>query len=71
MLRFALPEYRLPKAVLSKEIELIRRLGVKIRVQQKRGDGHFPQRPQRWFRCRVSLHRNLERGLGFTCREPN
>jgi NADPH-dependent glutamate synthase beta subunit-like oxidoreductase len=30
MLRFALPEYRLPKAVLAKEIELIRRLGVKF-----------------------------------------
>jgi NADPH-dependent glutamate synthase beta subunit-like oxidoreductase len=30
MLRFALPEYRLPKAVLSREIELIERLGVKF-----------------------------------------
>ena len=30
MLRFALPEYRLPKAVLRKEIELIERLGVKF-----------------------------------------
>ena len=28
MLRYVLPEYRLPKAVLTKEIELIRRLGV-------------------------------------------
>jgi NADH-quinone oxidoreductase subunit F len=28
MLRYALPEYRLPKAVLNQEIELIRRLGV-------------------------------------------
>ena len=28
MLRFALPEYRLPKAVLDREIEIIRRLGV-------------------------------------------
>jgi NADPH-dependent glutamate synthase beta subunit-like oxidoreductase len=28
MLRFALPEYRLPKTVLDKEVELIRRLGV-------------------------------------------
>jgi len=28
MLRFALPEYRLPKELLSKEVELIRRLGV-------------------------------------------
>ena len=30
MLRYALPEYRLPNSVLDKEIELIRRLGVKF-----------------------------------------
>ncbi|MBA3913296.1 MAG: FAD-dependent oxidoreductase [Acidobacteriales bacterium] len=30
MLRFALPEYRLPKAILSREIEVIERLGVKF-----------------------------------------
>jgi NADH-quinone oxidoreductase subunit F len=30
MLRFALPEYRLPKSVLGREIELIKRLGVKF-----------------------------------------
>ena len=30
MLRFALPEYRLPKSALVKEIELIERLGVKF-----------------------------------------
>ena len=30
MLRFALPEYRLPKAVLRREVELIERLGVKF-----------------------------------------
>ena len=30
MLRYALPEYRLPKDVLDKEIELIRRMGVKF-----------------------------------------
>jgi NADH-quinone oxidoreductase subunit F len=30
MLRFALPEYRLPKAALRREIELIERLGVKF-----------------------------------------
>ena len=37
MLRFALPEYRLPKAVLSKEIELIRRLGVKFEFNKNVG----------------------------------
>jgi len=30
MLRFALPEYRLPKPVLKREVELIERLGVKF-----------------------------------------
>ena len=30
MLRFALPAYRLPRAVLDREIEIIRRLGVKF-----------------------------------------
>jgi NADH-quinone oxidoreductase subunit F len=30
MLRFALPEYRLPKAALRREVELIERLGVKF-----------------------------------------
>src|ERR1051326_5081878 len=30
MLRFALPEYRLPKGILGREIELIERMGVKF-----------------------------------------
>src|SRR5262249_39912283 len=30
MLRYALPEYRLPKSVLTREIELIRRIGVRF-----------------------------------------
>jgi NADH-quinone oxidoreductase subunit F len=37
MLRYALPEYRLPKAVLAKEIELIRRLGVKFEFNKNVG----------------------------------
>ncbi len=37
MLRFALPEYRLPKAVLSQEIELIRRLGVEFEFNKNVG----------------------------------
>jgi NADH-quinone oxidoreductase subunit F len=37
MLRFALPEYRLPKAVLAKEIELIRRVGVNFLFNQNVG----------------------------------
>jgi NADH-quinone oxidoreductase subunit F len=31
MLRYALPEYRLPKAVLAKELELIERVGVRFK----------------------------------------
>ncbi len=37
MLRFALPEYRLPKAVLRKEIELIERLGVRFTFNTRIG----------------------------------
>jgi NADH-quinone oxidoreductase subunit F len=37
MLRFSLPDYRLPKAVLSQEIELIRRLGVHFKFNQNVG----------------------------------
>ena len=37
MLRFALPEYRLPKDVLAKEIELIRRMGVNFEFNKSVG----------------------------------
>ncbi len=37
MLRFALPEYRLPKSVLQREIELIERLGVKFALNIRVG----------------------------------
>ncbi|HXW16207.1 MAG TPA: NADH-ubiquinone oxidoreductase-F iron-sulfur binding region domain-containing protein, partial [Terriglobia bacterium] len=37
MLRFALPEYRLPKSILSREISLIERLGVKFVFNSKLG----------------------------------
>jgi NADPH-dependent glutamate synthase beta subunit-like oxidoreductase len=37
MLRFALPEYRLPKSVLHREIELIQRLGVKFALNTRVG----------------------------------
>ena len=39
MLRYALPEYRLPKRVLDREIELIERLGVKFQFNVTVGDG--------------------------------
>jgi len=38
MLRYALPEYRLPKKVLDKEIELIERLGVKFQCNMNVGE---------------------------------
>ncbi len=49
MLRFALPEYRLPKSMLRREIELIERLGVKFTLNTRVGvdlalndlDDHF------------------------------
>src|SRR6202158_5023389 len=49
MLRFALPEYRLPKAILRREIELIERTGVKFTFNTRVGidlplndlDDHF------------------------------
>ena len=37
MLRFALPEYRLPKPVLRREIDLIERLGVKFTLNTRVG----------------------------------
>ena len=41
MLRYALPEYRLPKAVLSREIELISRLGVRFEFNNSVGTDVF------------------------------
>ena len=38
MLRYALPEYRLPQAVLDKEIELIERVGVDFRFDVEVGE---------------------------------
>ncbi len=38
MLRYALPEYRLPQAVLDKEIELIERVGVEFRFNVEVGE---------------------------------
>jgi NADH-quinone oxidoreductase subunit F len=39
MLRYALPEYRLPKAVLAREIELIERVGVRFQLGSPVGEG--------------------------------
>src|SRR6185503_16661117 len=37
MLRFAIPEYRLPKAVLQRELTLIERVGVKMHFNSRVG----------------------------------
>ncbi|HET9698724.1 MAG TPA: FAD-dependent oxidoreductase, partial [Terriglobales bacterium] len=42
MLRFALPQYRLPKEVLSREIELIEHLGVKFVLNTRVGSEQLP-----------------------------
>ena len=39
MLRYSLPQYRLPKAVLRKELDVIESLGVEFRCNQKLGAG--------------------------------
>ena len=39
MLRYSLPQYRLPKAMLEQEIDIIESLGVKFRFNQKLGAG--------------------------------
>ena len=44
MLRFAMPEYRLPKSVLRREIELIERLGVKFVLNTRVGTDVLAQR---------------------------
>jgi 2-oxoacid:acceptor oxidoreductase delta subunit (pyruvate/2-ketoisovalerate family) len=37
MLRYGIPAYRLPRVVLTREIDLLRRLGVEIRTRQRLG----------------------------------
>ena len=66
MLRFALPDYRLPKAVLRREIELIERVGVKFVFNTRVGIRHLAERIGRPLRRGVPLHRNLERVLGLS-----
>ena len=49
MLRYALPEYRLPKPVLRREIELIERLGVKFALNTRIGtDIHLNELDERF-----------------------
>ncbi len=68
MLRYALPEYRLPKAVLDKEIELIERLGVQFQFNVNGRRGDHAQRPGPPVRRRLPGHRHLEGSLGLPAR---
>ena len=66
MLRFALPEYRLPKAVLRREIELIERLGVKFSFNTRVGVRHVAERSRRPLRRGLPLDRHVERIVGLS-----
>ena len=60
MLRFAIPEYRLPKAVLRRELDLIERIGVKFVFNTRVGFDLPLNDLASQLRCGVPLHRNLE-----------
>ena len=65
MLRFALPEYRLPKPVLRREIELIERLGVKFVLNTRIGVDISLNDLDEQFDAVLSRHRHLERIVGL------
>jgi len=59
MLRFAIPEYRLPKSVLRRELDLIERIGVKM-TSIPGSASTFHSRTCRQLRRSISLHWNVE-----------
>ena len=64
MLRFALPDYRLPRNVLDREIEIIRRLGVQVRAELAHRRRYLAERPGRAVRRGVPVARHLEGNAG-------
>ena len=64
MLRFALPEYRLPKPVLAPRNRTHRAAGREVRLQHPRRLRYLAQRSGRTVRCGLPGHRNLERVVG-------
>ena len=60
MLRFAMPEYRLPKAIVRREIELIERMGVKFVLNTPDWDRPAAQRIGGPLRLGFCFYRNLE-----------
>ncbi len=69
MLRYALPEYRLPKDVLDHEIELIERAGRASSSSTRAvGTDITLNELDDAVRRRLPLHRHLEGGLGLPAR---
>jgi heterodisulfide reductase subunit A-like polyferredoxin len=65
MLRWGIPEYRLPKKILDYEIELIRRKGVKIVLNSRVGENiSFEKLRQDYSAIYVSAGVQLSRKLG-------
>ena len=68
MLRFAIPEYRLPKSVLRRELDLIEGVGVKFVFNTRVGFDLPLNDLASELRRRLHLHRNLEGILALSAR---
>ena len=68
MLRFAIPEYRLPKSVLRRELDLIEAAGVKMRFNTRVGVDLPLNDLAEQFDAVFICHRNLEGILALSCR---
>ena len=71
MLRYALPEYRLPKAVAAPRNRTDPPPGRRVRVQRTRGHGHLPERPRQPCTTPCSSPSAPGRKPGSTCPAPN
>ena len=69
MLRFAIPEYRLPKSVLRRELDLIEGVGVKMVFNTRVGFDLPLNELASQLRCGLPLHRNLEGVLALSARD--
>ncbi len=61
MLRYGIPEYRLPDDVLDGEVDYIRRAGAEIHCGVRSGQGHHPGRAAQEARRGVHRGRRLDR----------
>ena len=71
MLRYALPEYRLPRNVLDREVEMIRRLGVQVRSEFPYRCRYHAERSGETVRRGVPVDRHLEGDVGRICPAPS